>query len=111
VGDTIRVQVTASNLAGSSAPTSSAATGVVVSKSWVPVLVWPPIISGITTVGQVLSTSTGSWSGTPPISYAYQWQLKQLAPTGKAARIATILKLGSYAYSFKALIAGSVTLD
>ncbi len=26
------------------------------------------------TVGQTLSATTGTWSGTPPLSYAYQWQ-------------------------------------
>ncbi|MGO9788742.1 MAG: hypothetical protein ACLP8S_04185 [Solirubrobacteraceae bacterium] len=35
----------------------------------------PPIISGTTTVGQNLTSSTGAWSGTAPISYSYQWQL------------------------------------
>jgi hypothetical protein len=33
----------------------------------------PPVISGTTTVGQRLTTSTGVWSGTEPISYSYQW--------------------------------------
>jgi hypothetical protein len=33
----------------------------------------PPVISGTVKVGQTLSTSTGTWSGTAPISYRYQW--------------------------------------
>jgi hypothetical protein len=33
-----------------------------------------PTISGTPQQGQTLSASTGSWSGTTPISYAYQWQ-------------------------------------
>jgi hypothetical protein len=32
-----------------------------------------PTISGTTTVGQTLTASTGSWSGTTPMSYGYQW--------------------------------------
>jgi ribosomal protein L14 len=34
----------------------------------------PPTIAGETEQGQVLSADAGSWSGTQPISYAYQWQ-------------------------------------
>lgn len=33
-----------------------------------------PVITGTTTVGQVLSCSQGTWSAFPnPTSYAYQW--------------------------------------
>ena len=34
----------------------------------------PPTIAGETEQGQVLSADAGSWSGTQPITYAYQWQ-------------------------------------
>jgi hypothetical protein len=33
-----------------------------------------PSISGTTTVGNALSSSTGTWSGTPTITFAYQWK-------------------------------------
>ena len=33
-----------------------------------------PVISGIPTVGQRLSSSPGAWSGSPPLSISYQWQ-------------------------------------
>jgi hypothetical protein len=42
----------------------------------------PPVISGTSTVGSALSASTGTWSGSPPISYAYQWQ--RCGPSGCA---------------------------
>ena len=39
-----------------------------------PVNTSPPIISGTPQDGQTLTASTGSWSGTQPITYGYQWQ-------------------------------------
>lgn len=33
-----------------------------------------PAVTGTPTVGETLSCSTGTWSGTGTISYAYQWQ-------------------------------------
>lgn len=33
-----------------------------------------PAVTGTPTVGQTLSCSTGTWSGTGTITYAYQWQ-------------------------------------
>ena len=54
VADTINVQS-----AGSLTPPSNTAL---------------PTIAGEAQQGQVLSAAAGSWSGTQPISYAYQWQ-------------------------------------
>ena len=34
----------------------------------------PPAISGTGVVGRTLSASTGTWSGTKPIGFTYQWQ-------------------------------------
>src|SRR5205085_1272904 len=34
----------------------------------------PPTISGTALSGQIVSAAAGSWSGTAPISYAYQWR-------------------------------------
>jgi hypothetical protein len=66
-GSTITVTVTATNAAGNTSATS-AATGAVLG---VPVNSVLPAISGTTNVGQTLTTTTGTWSGSP--SYAYQW--------------------------------------
>ncbi len=34
-----------------------------------------PSISGLLLNGQLLSVTSGSWTGTQPITYTYQWQL------------------------------------
>jgi Polysaccharide lyase len=81
VGDTLRVVVTASNHAGSAAATS-AATGTISGASTPPPPPpptspsnsSPPTVSGTPQQGQTLSAATGSWSGTTPITYTYQWQ-------------------------------------
>lgn len=39
-----------------------------------PVNTAPPALSGTAQVGQSLSTTNGSWSGTTPMTYAYQWR-------------------------------------
>ncbi len=71
VGDTMRAIVTAANSAGSASATTEV-TGVVAVGA--PVNTALPAISGTARDGQTLSASSGSWAGTEPISYAYQWQ-------------------------------------
>lgn len=39
-----------------------------------PVNVAIPTITGTTTIGSTLTSSTGTWSGEAPITYAYQWK-------------------------------------
>jgi hypothetical protein len=86
VGDTLRVIVTASNRNGSTAATSaqtavvaSAASPPPSSPTPTPTSVAPaesslPVVSGTAQQNQNLTTSTGSWSGTTPMTYSYQWQ-------------------------------------
>ncbi len=69
--DTIRVIVTATNSAGSASATSEL-TGLVAFGE--PVNVTPPSVSGTVRDGQTLTAASGSWAGTEPITYAYQWQ-------------------------------------
>jgi acid phosphatase type 7 len=71
VGSTIRVAVTGSNSAGSSSA-SSAASAVVTGVP--PANTSPPSVSGTAQQMQTLSAGAGSWSGTLPIGFAYQWR-------------------------------------
>lgn len=71
VGRTLRVEVTGSSSAGT-AVALSAATAVVTGAS-APTNTGEPTISGTPVQGQTLSATSGSWTGTAPISYAYQW--------------------------------------
>lgn len=69
-GDTITCNVTASNIAGSGTVPSNS----VVATATAPVNTVAPVISGSNVVGQVLTTTNGTWTGTPTITYTYQWK-------------------------------------
>jgi len=85
---TLRVIVTASNQNGSTAATSAQTAVVAQASSPPPPSPGPssgtspvapsdsslPVVSGTAQQNQTLSTSTGSWTGTTPLTYAYQWQ-------------------------------------
>jgi len=67
----IRVVVTASNADSDTAT----ATSNVVSGFLPPEATVIPVVSGTTTVGQTLTTTSGTWGGSPSNSdYVYQWQ-------------------------------------
>ena len=62
--------VTATNAFGSASATSNSITGTGVA----PVNTVAPVISGTPTVGQTLSSTTGTWTGNPAPTYTYQWK-------------------------------------
>jgi hypothetical protein len=72
VGDTVDVVVKASNVAGSTTTTSPVSSPIL---GIAPVNTALPVIAGLLEIGKVLSVSNGSWSGTTPMSFKYQWQL------------------------------------
>jgi len=73
VGNTLRVVVTASN-AGGFASATSAASAVIGTSVTAPLSLAAPEVSGTAHEGLTLSASVGTWTGTPPLSYSYQWE-------------------------------------
>jgi Glycosyl hydrolase family 99 len=63
--------VTATNVVGSGTASSPASAVVTAAP---PASTAPPGITGAAQQGQTLTAGTGSWSGTPPITFAYQWR-------------------------------------
>src|SRR6185312_15240399 len=68
---TIRVLVTAANGAGAVTATSGATSKV---DPVAPSNTTAPSISGTTRDGETLTVDRGAWTGTPTITYAYQWR-------------------------------------
>ena len=75
----LAVVVTASNVRGSATATSAETSPIL---ALLPANTLPPGISGTLRDGQLLSVTTGSWSGSEPIGYGYQWEL--CGPLGEA---------------------------
>jgi hypothetical protein len=77
VGTQIRVFVTATNhygsVAATSALTSTVAPAPLSETPIAPTDTLLPSVTGTAQAGQTLTASTGSWSGTAPLTYAYQW--------------------------------------
>jgi len=80
VGSTLRVRVTATNSSGSTSADSNATSVVAASGggggggSGVPANSTAPSVSGSPVQGQKLTASPGTWTGTTPITFTYQWQ-------------------------------------
>jgi len=71
VGDTLRVVVTATNVAGSASATS-AQTAVI--SGVAPANTHVPVITGSAVYGQTLAEGSDTWSGSTPQTDTYQWE-------------------------------------
>ena len=72
-GFTIEVLVTATNTAGTNQAASSP-TNTIPAVSQPPLNNQPPTVTGTATVGNQLTATAGSWSGSPTPTFTYQWQ-------------------------------------
>ncbi len=72
IGKTLAVVVTATNAAGSTSATSSVTSLIA---GILPKNTTLPTIGGTLKLGQLLSVTNGTWTGSEPIAYTYQWQL------------------------------------
>ena len=71
-GSTIRVRVTATNASGSN--TALSATTGTVASGQAPSNTSKPTISGTPMDNQLVTANPGTWSGSTPIAFSYQWQ-------------------------------------
>jgi hypothetical protein len=70
VGARLKLAVTAKNADGTG--TATAASGTVTTADR-PANASPPTISGTARTGEVLTAANGTWHGTAPITFGYQW--------------------------------------
>lgn len=70
VATRIRVRVTAKTVGGSTTVSSDASVTVL---AVAPVASDTPEAAGEPTIGETLAATTGEWSGSTPMAYAYQW--------------------------------------
>ena len=73
VGHSIRFKVEARNAAGSTFASSVPTAVIVAIATPAPKNTSPPTITGSPSVGSVLTMRVGTWNGTQPITYRYQW--------------------------------------
>ncbi len=71
-GFVLQVAATATNASGTAGPVTSEPTGTVTAAA--PENITAPSISGTATEGSTLTALVGTWTGTVPVTFTYQWQ-------------------------------------
>lgn len=89
VGKTITSRVTATNPAGSVQVNSQNGILVTAIPGNPPVNTVAPVISGNATVGSVLTTTNGTWTGDAPITYTYTWRADNVSIPGATSQTYT----------------------
>jgi hypothetical protein len=74
LGHRLRVIVTATNSAGKASMNSPLSAVIKAAPTNAPVNTTRPSITGSAVEGNTLTASNGSWNGSTPINYTYQWQ-------------------------------------
>lgn len=74
-----------------------------------PVNTVAPVVSGNTTLGSVLSVTTGTWTGTTPITYTYQWQRNGVDIVGQTNNTYTLVLVDSLK-NIKCIVKGTNTV-
>ena len=108
VGYRLRAIVTARNSVGS-ASVASNLTAAVVAVGSLPSAHRQPDTHGSAQVGQTVTVDNGSWYGTTPISYSYQWQRCTAGGTctdiGGATKSSYVPVAGDVGYRLRAIVA------
>lgn len=97
VGDSaqnITCVVTATNTSGSANATSNVITAQTYS---IPSNTIAPVISGTTTLGSVLTSTTGTWTGNPAPTFTYEWYRNGLPIFGATSSTYTLMAIDSNA--------------
>jgi hypothetical protein len=96
----ITCQVTATNIIG----TSSASSNTITAQAFnAPANTIAPVISGTIQENQVITCSTGTWTGYAPITYTYQWKKNNVNIVGATSSSYTVVS-GDVGQSIKCTV-------
>jgi virginiamycin B lyase len=98
---TLTCQVTATNVAGQATARSAR-----VAIATPPSSTWPPGITGRATVGHALFCAPGSWSGSLPRSFSFEW-LRDGSAIGVAAPLGYAVSMADVGHTFSCRVTAS----